>query len=148
LRTWVRVATARLQVDLERKRSDKDGRLDTAAEGRLVAASDDPELEFMKQHYRAAFRAAFADALDEMEPQMRNVLRLSVCARLSATKIAELYKVHRATAKRWLAAARRELSDGTRAALARRLDVDPDEFGSIVGLIQTHFDVSVARLLQ
>jgi RNA polymerase sigma-70 factor (ECF subfamily) len=145
LATWLRVAAHRLEIDTARKRAARPEALGAGDE--LADAAEDPELDLLKRHYRAEFREAFEAALAGLQPRQRNLLRLSVVQGRSATAIAELYGVHRATAKRWLAAIREELFVATRGELMARLDVQQTDVRSIVALIRSRFDVSVQRLL-
>ena len=75
LRSWVRVAATRQRIDLERRRGDKDRRLETHRERNLLdAAAADPELDFLERHYRGEFREAFAEALRGLSSRQRNLL--------------------------------------------------------------------------
>jgi RNA polymerase sigma-70 factor, ECF subfamily len=75
------------------------------------------------------------------------LLRYSVIDGWNVDRIAELYGVHRATAARRVAAAREQLGESIRAELAARLEISTDEVDSIVRLVQSRVDVSLARLL-
>ena len=148
LHGWIRVASTRIRIDLSRRRADQDEPLDTQGERRLEASAIfDQELALLRQRYRDAMGEAFAEALRTLTDRQRTILRLSVVETLSATKIARLYQVDRATAKRWLSRVRSALFDQTKAALRRRLEIDSREFESILRMIRTHFDVSVHRML-
>jgi RNA polymerase sigma-70 factor (ECF subfamily) len=139
---WVHVVALRLRVDSERRRGDKDGSL-AGHEDDLIDADDDPELTYLKEHYRDAFRRAFTGSLDALTPRERTLWRLQVVPGRSATAIAELYRVHRATAKRWLVDLRGRLLDDTRARLQAALSVDPGELDSIMRLIHSRLEASV-----
>ena len=122
--------------------------MDTQRERALQrAAVLDVEMQALERQYREELRSAFADALGGLTSRQRAILRLSVVEGLSGTKIAELYGVDRATGKRWLAAVRRDLFEGTKVALTRRLAMETRDFESIVRLVQSQLDVSVVRLL-
>jgi RNA polymerase sigma-70 factor (ECF subfamily) len=139
---WVHVVALRIRVDSERRRGDKDGSLVDHGEA-LVDATDDPELAYLKEHYRDAFRRAFGESLAALTPRERTLLRLQVVHGRSATSIAELYHVHRATAKRWLVDVRAGLLADTRERLQRTLSVDPGELDSIMRLIGSRLEASV-----
>ncbi|MCB9753810.1 MAG: sigma-70 family RNA polymerase sigma factor [Myxococcales bacterium] len=148
LRAWVKVSAVRERIGVERRRGDKADSLD-AHDDRLMQLADanDPELGFLKSHYRAHFKRAFQTALVSLSPKQRGLLRLSIVDGVSATEIARMYKVHRATSKRWLASARGQLLEATRDHLIRVLRVDPTEFESIIRLIQSNLEVSMRRFL-
>lgn len=134
-----RAAVSRLRAG---KRTAPDD--DVAA---LAAAGDDPELAFLKAHYRDAFKAAFAAAAAELDARDRNLLRLHHLGGVTLDQLAAMYGVHRATAVRWLADVRKRLLAGTRGALRTRLAVSADELDSIMELIGSRLDASVRRLL-
>lgn len=113
----------------------------------LAAAGDDPELAFLKAHYRDAFKSAFTTAAAALDARDRNLLRLHHLGGVTLDQLAAMYGVHRATAVRWLADVRKRLLAGTRAALRDQLAVSADELDSIMELIGSRLDASVRRLL-
>jgi RNA polymerase sigma-70 factor, ECF subfamily len=112
------------------------------------ALGDDPELRFLKGTYRQAFAKAFAGALSALEAKPRTALKFHHVDRLSLERTAELLGVHRATAARWLARARAELLETTRRGMMDDLSLDAEQLDSIMDLIASRFEVSVARLLE
>jgi RNA polymerase sigma-70 factor (ECF subfamily) len=147
LRTWVRVVALRLRLNAERGRSGKEAQLGESSREAL-AEGWDVELEYLKAHYRQAFRVAFAEAIAELEPRDRGILRLHVVHGLSATGIATAFGVHRATAKRWLASVRARLLEATRRRLGGALEVEASELDSIMDLIGSRLEASVRRCLE
>jgi RNA polymerase sigma-70 factor (ECF subfamily) len=135
---WVYVVATRIRFDMQRK-----GREQSLGEEALDDGDDDPELDYFKRHYREAFREAFQGALADLSARERTLLRLHVVHGRSATGIAEVYRVHRATAKRWLASIRERLLEGTRARLQQALSVDARELESIMRLIGSRLEASV-----
>jgi RNA polymerase sigma-70 factor (ECF subfamily) len=135
------VVATRLRVDMQRRRSDRHDSL--GARDELLDDDDDPELEYFKRHYREAFRTAFAAALAGLDARERTLLRLHVVHGRSATGIADVYRVHRATAKRWLADIRARLLRDTCARLQQALAVDAAELESIMRLIGSRLEASV-----
>ncbi len=112
-----------------------------------MPSADDPELAYLKQTYQSEFREAFAVAVEGLEPRQRTLLRYHLVDQLNSDQVAAIYAVHRATAARWVSAARSTLLESTRRALMEKLTISKDEFESIMRLIQSSFDVSVQRLL-
>jgi RNA polymerase sigma-70 factor (ECF subfamily) len=111
----------------------------------VASPGHDAELALIKEQYRAAFATAFAAAARGLAPRDRNLLRLHHLGGVTLEQLASIYGVHRATAVRWLAAARAALLDGTRAHMRDQLrDTEIDE---VLDLIQSRLDVSVRRLL-
>ena len=58
-----------------------------------------------------------------------------------------LYQVHRATAARWIGAARERLAEETRRQMIEQLGIQPADYDSILRLIHSQLDVSVTRVL-
>lgn len=113
---------------------------------RLAPASD-PELAYLRDAYRDDVDAAMRTALAGLSAESRALLRYSLIDGWSIDRIAALYGIHRATAARRVAAARDELGHAMRAELATRLTISKDEVDSVVRLVQSRIDVSLARLL-
>ena len=61
---------------------------------------------------------------------------------LSATQVADLYNVHRATAKRWLASARVRLLELTREAMRERLRIDTHELDSVLRMVESRLEIT------
>jgi RNA polymerase sigma-70 factor, ECF subfamily len=99
----------------------------------------------IKEQYRTAFAAAFADAARDLERRDRNLLRLHFLGGITLEQLASMYGVHRATVVRWLAGARKAVFDGTRKRMREKLgDAELDE---VLAMIQSRLDVSVRQLL-
>lgn len=149
LRNWVRAVAARALINLHNNAAG--ARREIGLEQTLfeeLAGGADPEVEFLKQRYRAEFKAAFEEAVAELSPRSRNHLRHLFVDRMSIDQVGRTYGVHRSTAARRLAAAREELLRHTRASLSRRLSVPTGEVDSIVELIQSRWDVSITRIFK
>lgn len=144
LQTWIRVVAARLALNADRKR--KPDPLTSQMERELGDAGD-LELDWLRERYRAAFRTALTAVLSELPDRDRSLLRLCVREGLSATGVAHMYNVHRATAKRWLARIREDVLEGTRTRLRASLDVDATELDAIMALIGSRLEASVHRCL-
>ncbi len=146
LRSYLRVIATRELVRVINQARREVGVDDLAFLDMLSPASD-PELGYLREHYRADVEAAMRTAIAALAEDTRALLRYSVVHGWSADRIGVLYGVHRATAARRVAAARKELGDAIRAALSARLAISVDEVASIVRLVQSRIDVSLERLL-
>lgn len=149
LRAWVRVTVVRTGIDLERMQTRRvvTDTGEPTEHLEALATTTDPELDYLKRHYRDEFRAAFAAALAGLDPRARNVLRQHLVDRLSIDQIGALHGVHRATAARWISRSREALLAGTREHLRGRLQLSEGEYASIMRLIDSMLEVSVQRLL-
>ncbi|HEY2364815.1 MAG TPA: hypothetical protein VGH87_00470 [Polyangiaceae bacterium] len=147
LKTWLRIVATRTALDLNAAK----GREVPVEEGTLeyvIGAGEDPELDFFKERYRKEFRAAFADAFAALDPRDRSLLRYAFGQQLSIDVIGTLYGVHRATAARWIVTAHDELKKTLRKTMMERLDVKPDEYASILRLIESRIEISFDRLMK
>ncbi len=145
LRSWVRSIAVRMGMrQLGRTRAARAGDEALAV---LAAEADDPEIEHLKARYGAAFRAAFADALAALTARQRNLLRQHYLDELTVDQLGALYHVHRATAARWVAAAREALFDDTRQRMIEALGLAPTDYDSILRLLHSQLDLSIQRHL-
>jgi len=145
LRGLLKVTATRTAISMLRKqRHEAPG--DAAVLDR--SGERDPELAFLKEHYRGAFRRAFEAAVAELEPRERNLLRLHFLRKVTLEQLATMYGVHRATIVRQLARVREKLDKATRRDLASALSLPKNELESVMDLVRSRFDVSVERLLR
>ncbi|MBL9026480.1 MAG: sigma-70 family RNA polymerase sigma factor [Myxococcales bacterium] len=149
LRGWVRVVAVRSLVDVARKRSGGEAPVSgERAADLLFAPGADPELEYLKRHYRAEFAAAFTDAIAALEPEDRTSLRQHFVDQLSIDQIAHAQGIHRATAARRVQKAREGLLSDTRRRLMAKLQLSRGELESVMRMIESQLHVSVGRLLK
>lgn len=146
---WLRVVLVRMRIDARRHEQRAPAPAPLAStDGELAdEIALDPELAYLKSHYRELMQAAFVDAVAELEPRERLALRYQLVEHLNTERIGALFGVHAATARRWVASARDRLWSSTRAGVMRRLGIRPAEFDSIVRLVRSELDMSVVRLL-
>lgn len=145
LRGLLKVTATRTALTLLRD-ARRERPTDAHAMDEVAGAS--PELDFVKVGARTAFREAFAEAIDTLDPHARNLLRLHHLRRVSLESLATMYGVHRATIVRQLAAARAQVERETGKALRARLDLERGEVEGVIDLVRSHFDASVERLLK
>ena len=146
LKTWLRIVATRTALDLNAAKA-REIPVERDALEYVIGAGEDPELDYFKERYRKEFRAAFADAFAVLEPRDRSLLRYAFGRALSIDVIGTLYGVHRATAARWVVAAHDALKKSIRKAMMERLDVKPDEYASILRLIESRIEISFDRLM-
>jgi RNA polymerase sigma-70 factor (ECF subfamily) len=143
----VRVIAVRMAISTVRE-SRRDVQVDHVDVVHEILAIDvSPELQLVKQRYREPFKQAFERAIEELSPRERTLLKLHVLERSSIDAIGALYKVHRATAARWLEAIRDKLGERTRAILTEQLKLDPSELESVVRAVQSQVSVTLSGLL-
>jgi RNA polymerase sigma-70 factor (ECF subfamily) len=138
---FVRVAAVRLALNA--RRGDERHRRRNEEAG-LDAVLDDPELSTLKSSLRSAVKSAFERAIATLTPKQRNLLRHHLVDHLTIDNLAARYGVHRATAARWLAAARAELTERTRTELRGCL---AGEAADAYDLVRSRLELSLTRVL-
>lgn len=146
LQAWTR--TVALRLALNHKRDTAREVQDEGLMEALPMRGRDLELDYVRAQHREDFAAAFREALAALEGRSRNVLRLSYVDRLSIDQIGAMYGTHRATAARWLTAAREELMNQTRARLASKLKLTQSDLNSLLGALQSNLEISINRILR
>jgi len=114
----------------------------------LLSTGGDPELSILRAQYREGVTACVRDALGKLDDRSRALLRYQLVDGWNVDRVGALYGVHRATAARWIAAARETLGDLVRREVEAQLGVKPDEIDSIIRLVQSRVDLSLARLMK
>jgi RNA polymerase sigma-70 factor (ECF subfamily) len=145
LRTWFRVVVSRLIMDLGKHEKRGRAALSQALPEQLPGS--DPELEYMRHKYRRDFEAAFRGAVQALAPKERNLLWYAAVKGNTVDEIASIYGIHRSSAARWVADARKTLMQGTRDALRAELNLSEAELQSILNLVRSHLQLSLSRIL-
>jgi RNA polymerase sigma-70 factor (ECF subfamily) len=145
LSSWLAAVAAREAIGARRRMDDRSH--DSLSGVAAAAPAAGPELEIIRARHAPDFREAIRVALSRLQPRQRALLRMNLSVGLSIDRIAEVYKISRATAARWLAAARQALQEGTRKELVARLRLSPSEIESLAAAMRSEMDLSVATLL-
>ncbi len=147
LKSYLRVIATRELVRVVNRGRREVGIDDETLIDRLVPASD-PELSILRAKYREVVDDAMRAALKTLEERERALLCYAFIEGMTVEEVGRIYNVHKATAARWIAAAREQLGVKIRDALAERLKISVDEVDSIVRLVQSRIDVSLDRVLR
>ncbi len=144
LRAWFRAAILHMLINIAtretRERPTEDGFFDAVVDGGV-----DAEAAYLKQACRAEFEEAFAAALARLDARERMMLKYAFADGLSASEIASIFTVHKATAARWVSDARSRLVAETRADLMTRLNVDENDAESILRAALSRMGTSLLR---
>ncbi len=143
---WVRVAAARVALNLKRPSGPKVEPDDVLAE--IVTREPDPELQHMKTMYRAELASSLRAALAALSERDRLTLRLHYVDGLTLAQIGALYGVHESTVSRRLKAAAERVGASAREALVARLGVSAGSVDSIARMVESQLDLSIGRILQ
>ena len=142
LRGWLRVVATNQMLNYV-KRERRIEPLEDVVLDALGGPSQDPELEFLKEHYSRVFRRAFRNAMQDLTAKERNLLHYHVVERVSVKGIARLCGVNRVTVSRWFAAIRHKLLTGTKKRLTEELGLGSTDLESILTLIASRLDYSL-----
>jgi RNA polymerase sigma-70 factor (ECF subfamily) len=143
LGAWVRVAATRVALNL-RRGARREGRRAASVEEAVGAALD---LAYVKERYREPFAEALREALLDLPPHQRALLRLYHVEGLSLEAMAALYRAHLSTVSRRLARAREQVAEGATRRLRERLGASASEVESLVPLVLSRLEMSFERLL-
>jgi RNA polymerase sigma-70 factor (ECF subfamily) len=146
LGAWLRVTASRAAINAQRGRRVLQPIDDDDLAG-LPERLRDPELDYLKQTYRDAFREAFQVAIGGLTPRERTLLRQAVIHGLTVRDVARMYGVHHATVARWLTHARDALAGAVHRELATRLRLGPEDLASVLALIRSRIELSIGRVL-
>lgn len=149
LRAWLRAVVVRAALNSRRRRVTDPG--PSATDDALLevaAPAGDPELAEIVAKYGDAYKRAVHEALADLPPEDRNVLRLSLLEGLGIDAIARIYAVHRATVARWVGRAREAVVEGARRRLGDSTRLDAAEVASIARACRTTLDLSLVRALE
>lgn len=146
LKSWVASSAARVLSTLRRSASRKREIAEPTSDFQFGVELD-PELLYLKQRYGSEVQRAIVEALDELSARDRTLLRLHLVERATIDVLGGMYAVNRATAARWLAAARRSLAESARSKLRARLQLTESQCDSLVALVDSELHVSVLRHL-
>jgi RNA polymerase sigma-70 factor, ECF subfamily len=113
----------------------------------IVDTSADAEAAYLKEACREEFEQAFTAALARLPARDRVLLRYAFADGQSVDQVGSIFRVHRATAARWIAKARDQLVDETRAELMRTLGIGEGDAASIVRAALSRMGTTLIRRL-
>ncbi len=141
LGSWVRAIAVHQALKQVRK-----ARRDVTPEALDELPMPEPEFAAMRGAHGAEFTRALSQSFRALTPQERNLLRQYFLDGLTIDMLADLYKVHRATAARRVSAARERLVDEVRATLTRELALSEAGVEAVITL--SNLDESLGYLLR
>jgi RNA polymerase sigma-70 factor (ECF subfamily) len=146
LRAWLRTCVVRVAIDMP------DLALSPELLGQdawAIAVGFDPGLDKLldNQRHRARLDAALEEALAALEPRDKTLMRMHFVDGMAIDDLALIFHVHRATAARWLVAARKRVLEHFQQVLATELGRRPSELHALVRQLRSQIGVSVQRIL-
>jgi len=146
LGAWVQIAARRLALSSLRGQKTAELPDDDALDQLLVGT--DPELDYVRLRYAQEFRQAFEASLQQLSSHERLLLRLHLVDGASLTRIAGVYKVSQSTISRRLQQARDTVGAQMKERLQALLGITGSEFESLLRLVESRFELSLARALE
>jgi RNA polymerase sigma-70 factor (ECF subfamily) len=144
LAAWLTIVAVRTALDLTR-RAQHSALRSTELNEQLVEHALSPESQFATRQLDAALRRALVGALERLPPEQRFALKMQLVAGWSIDQIGRALSTHRATAARWLVAARERLEQEVRATLVRELGFEPREVDGALGALRSRLDLRLSQ---
>lgn len=146
LLAWLRVTAARAASNARRDESNRARLVHDAVDGE--APPLDQEMGVIVSRYGPELRAALRGAFDALSRDERSVLRMHFEQGLSLDAVARVLGMSRATVGRRMLSGRQRVLDVMLATLGEKLSATPEELLSILGVVRSKLDVSLAPLLR
>lgn len=141
LRAWIRAVAVREALSLFR-RQKPDHAVDLELE--YVAAPDVAiDILLEKKQIRGMLRECFHNAHEALSAETRALLSFKYKDGRSIDELAKVYRCHRATVARKVAAAREELYSRTKSLLKEKLNISESEFESLMGAVASRLDFTI-----
>jgi RNA polymerase sigma-70 factor (ECF subfamily) len=147
LGSWLSTTAVR-EAGLRRKRGQREVAFDPASQSALPDQRNNPETTALTGNLKDALKAAFREALASLSSRERNLLRYHFLAALSAEQIGDIYRVHRATAARWVARAQEQLTQRTRDCFVRRTQVSEESLPHVMAELHSQLSMNLESLLK
>lgn len=144
-RVWLRVVAVRIAIDVTRSAGVQGERRDELPE-HLEAITLGPEQHVVKEEWRVLLRSSLQAAVKRLPAGERHALRMHTLAGASIDQIGEVLSVHRATAARWLLAAKDKLRVYLREELALRIGSEASGAELLLDEMPSRLDVSLSRV--
>jgi RNA polymerase sigma-70 factor (ECF subfamily) len=143
---WLRVVAAREALSA-RARGSKEQPAERDFFEAIVSGDDGAEIAYLKRSLGAELKAIVLAAFEELTNRERSLLRYAYCDEKSVDEIAAVFRVHRATAARWVCSARERLVERVHARCSERFGASKSEIASIVRLGMGVIDTTFAKYL-
>jgi RNA polymerase sigma-70 factor, ECF subfamily len=149
LRGWLGVVATRAALELKRGGEQRQVDLEEVV---LQASSDTPELRYLRgQHLhdvRQDTRLAVAEALAQLAPAERNLLRWHLVDNVSLRKIAVARGTYVVAVAREYAKIRAGILDRVRQKVQTRIGLSPAEADSLLAALASRISITLGRLLE
>lgn len=149
LKSWLKVVALREAYNVARERQQQ-GRREVNDDDLILERAvheHDPELEHLRAAYGGHLKRAFEQAFAALEVRDRQLLRFQYLDGLNIEQVGAFFNVSRATAARWRSRLLVQLLRDTRQRLGDVLELSDHDVESVMKLVRSQLDLSIARLL-
>ena len=148
LAAYLRVCAMRIAFDvMDASRAGPVPVDDTEELARDLIEQAPTSIDLIRQRYLGTFQAALEGSLRGLPPRDKTILRFHFLDGLGIDALAGIYRVHRATAARWLVDIRRRVLASVHEQLAVDLPTTASEFRSLLRAVRPDLQLSLSRLL-
>ncbi|MFO0576446.1 MAG: sigma-70 family RNA polymerase sigma factor [Polyangia bacterium] len=147
LKGWLCVCAVHL-AGRRLKRDRREVQLEEAPAVLLPIPQASPDQALLTGELKELFETAFREAVSSLTSRERNLLRYHFLSGLSIDQIGMLYRVHRATAARWLVQARERLAKETHRHFLAAAPVHAQSLTDIVQLVRSQISTNLVNLLK
>ena len=139
--SWLRVAAVRVGLNLKHHESKHSHEIlaDCLLQEFDIAPSE-------TSRYREVLESSVRKVFQGLETRERNLVRLHYIEGLTVERLGAMYSVHRATAARWIVAARDRIFEDVAQDVRETLKLSPSEFQSVLGLVRSYLDATLSGL--
>jgi RNA polymerase sigma-70 factor (ECF subfamily) len=144
---WVRLTAVRLALDLLETQKSLPCPIDPVVITSGLKGAE-PCFDVARARYGPLFQTVLQEALEGLGDRDKALLRFHFVEQLNIEEIGRIYRIHRATAARWLLDIRRRLL----AAVQHRLSLEvrittSSEFRSLLDVVRDDLHLSISRIL-
>ncbi len=146
LTAWLIRAAVREAIRRQ-KRERRATSLAEIPETRLASPTRSPEQQLQDARLKEDFQLSFREAVRSLTARDRNLLRYHFIHRKSIDQIGVIYRVHRATAARWIVQAQESLMIATRERFVARTNVSHDSIPNLIAELHSQLSLRLESVL-
>ncbi|MFZ5891197.1 MAG: sigma-70 family RNA polymerase sigma factor [Myxococcota bacterium] len=147
LAAWLTIVAMRTALDILR-RTQPGALRATELDEELITHAISPESQYSTRQFDVALRQAMRAAVRRLPDKQRFALKMQIIAGWSIDQIGVSLSMHRATAARWLIAAREQLENDVREALVQELGISALEVDGAIGAMRSRLDLRISQFFQ
>lgn len=138
----VRVAATRLALTLVGSKGRQTSEVPSNTPDQHRSTAD----KFAKAELQALLKQALEESATALTERQRAILRMHYVKQASIDDIAAVYRVHRATAARWLLDARSSMVENARETFLLRAALDEADLIEVASLVESQLSMTWSRL--